>query len=105
MKKLSNLELEEVSLVDKGAVPRTFLIVKSDTNIRIESDGTTGKLFVNDQELTDISGFSFNLWDDNKIYCSYDKKTKDENGFEHSENFTLAGEEKAEVEETSKEST
>jgi hypothetical protein len=92
MKQLSNLELEEVSLVDKGAVPRTFLIVKQDsTNIRIESDGTTGKLFVNDQELTDISGFSFNLWGDNEIRCSYTKCTTDTTGFEKEETFYLVG--------------
>lgn len=92
MKHLSNLELEEVSIVDKGAVPRTFLIVKQDgTNIRIESDGTTAKLFVNDQELTDISGFNFNFGKDN-ISCSYTKSTI-EDGFAKEETFYLVGEE------------
>jgi hypothetical protein len=110
--KLSEIDLDEVSLVTKGAVPRKFLVAKTekplskeDTHviappveskkIVIESDGTKQgtKITIGGQPV-EASQFNFSFWSDskdNEVNCSYSKVVANENGFTQTEDFRLAG--------------
>lgn len=99
-RRLSDIDLEEVSLVDTPAVKRKFLIVKKrdKMEIAIQSDGTIKgtKIIVNGQELKDIADFNFSFYTpremgepDKGVSCSYSKITESEDGFQHSDTFYL----------------
>jgi len=108
-RKLKDIELEEVSLVDKGANRKKFLFFKQEgkptpakklkkkINIIIDSDGTIGgtKIAVNKDELKDLRDFSFSFWGSdrdtsNPVSCSYSKFVETEDGFSRSETFYLS---------------
>ena len=107
---LTDLDLEEVSLVGKAANQRTFLFVKSEGDvafevskakklkIEIDSDGTANGTVVkiNGDDLGKLTAFSFDLWksldpkEKGNIHCSYTKVVESADGFERSETFRLA---------------
>lgn len=103
---LTDIELQEVSLVDKAANKKKFLFFKQEKtpngkklkkkiDIAIVSDGTVGgtTISVNDEKITDLRDFSFYLYggDDatNPVSCSYSKFVESDDGFSRSETFYL----------------
>lgn len=109
-RKLTDIELQEVSLVDKPANKKKFLFfkqkdepakhgskkLKKKINIVIDSDGTIGgtKILVNGDELEDLRDFNFSFWSgsdsSNPVSCSYSKFVETEDGFSRSETFYLS---------------
>jgi len=109
-RKLTDIELQEVSLVDKAANKKKFLFFKQEDesakhgskklkkkiNIVIDSDGTIGgtKISVNGDELEDLKDFNFSFWSgvdsSNPVSCSYSKSVETEDGFSRSETFYLS---------------
>lgn len=107
---LTDLKLDEISLVDKAANKRKFLFFKGadgdvavpfekgTLNIEIESDGTAEgtKVTVNDNALGKLTEFHFGFWtpmdgdSPGSISCSYTKVVATEDGFERTETFRLA---------------
>lgn len=109
-RKLKDIELQEVSLVDKAANKKKFLFFKQEDkpakagskklkkkiNIVIDSDGTIGgtKIVVNKDEIEDLKDFNFSLWSDGDtsraVSCSYSKFVETEDGFSRSETYYLS---------------
>ena len=108
---LTDLDLEEVSLVGKAANQRKFLFVKDaggdvafqvskekKLKIEVDSDGTANgtTVKINDEDLGKLTAFNFDLWksldskDKVNIHCSYTKVVESEGGFERSETFRLS---------------
>lgn len=106
VRKLKDIEIEEVSLVDKAANKKKFLFykqedkltkkLKKNVNIVIESDGTVGgtKIVVNKEGIEKLSSFNFSFWSDSSatspVSCSYTKFVEDQDGFSRSETFYLS---------------
>ena len=67
-KQLKNMDIEEVSLVDRPANKRKFLLIKREdgevTELTIKTDGTSDgtTLSVNGEEADDLKSFWFSLW-------------------------------------------
>lgn len=105
VRKLTDPEIDEVSLVDKGANLRKFIFVKHqkgtksetdknynfnkiDTNIKVESNGTVEgtTIEINGKKINPI-GFHFSFYNndeydsfDNDVYCDYSLEEKGEKG-------------------------
>ena len=108
-RKLKEIKIEEVSLVDRPANQIPFLTFKRDgksdvdsllkaktkIKIEIESDGTKGGTAVtlDGDKIVDMESFNFNVWsdveDESKINCSYSKKVESEGGFQRTETYYL----------------
>jgi len=104
---LKDIELHEVSLVDRAANKKKFLFFKQEEkpaskklkkkiNIVIDSDGTVGgtKISVNKDTLEDLSAFNFSFWSEQEssraVSCSYSKFVETDDGFSRSETFYLS---------------
>lgn len=111
---LSDIDLEEVSLVDLPANKRKFLFFKSgkpedqkdgsgsinkedNLKISIESNGSKKgtKILVNGEEIEGMNSFYFSLYEDSeisdnaRISCSYTKAVEVEDGFKRTESYYL----------------
>jgi len=107
-RKLKDIELHEVSLVDKAANKKKFLFFKQEgkptpakklkkkINIVIDSDGTIGgtKIAINKDEIENMRDFNFSFWSNEDtsraVSCSYSKVIGTEDGFSRSETFYLS---------------
>ncbi len=107
-RELKDIELHEVSLVDKPANKKKFLFFKQEgkpakpkklkkkINIVIDSDGTIGgtKIAVNKDELKNLRNFDFSFWGNEDmsraVSCSYSKFVETDDGFSRSETFYLS---------------
>jgi len=111
-RKMKDIALKEVSLVDKPANKRSFLLFKQDgksesqddsllkakkkINIEIDSDGTKKgtKIKVNGDTIANMKSFNFSIWseslDDSSVSCSYSKLVESEGGFQRTESYYLA---------------
>ncbi len=97
--KLRNMYIIEVSLVDKGANGKKFLLIKREdeiTELTIKTDatfdGTT--LSVNGEEVKDLKSFWFMLWppddfDDGMVQGSYTVNETDGAEFDRETTFNL----------------
>ena len=99
-KKLKNMDIKEVSLVDKGANRKKFLLIKREdgeiTELTIKTDGTaTGTtLSVNGEEVEDLKAFWFSLWppddfDAGMMNGSYTVSETDGTEFDRETTFNL----------------
>jgi len=108
-RKMKDIHLKEVSLVDSPANLRPFLmfkregkpgdgslsVMKTNVNIEIESDGSKGgtSIIVNGDTIDNLQSFSFSIWDgsDNEasVNCSYSKLVESVDGFSRTETFYL----------------
>ncbi|KKM48093.1 hypothetical protein LCGC14_1558000, partial [marine sediment metagenome] len=95
-RELKDIELHEVSLVDKGANKKKFLFFKQEEkppagkklkkkiNIVIDSDGTIGgtKIVINKDEIKGMRDFNFSFWSSDdvtkNVSCSYSKVVETE---------------------------
>ncbi len=107
-RELKDIELKEVSLVDKAANKKKFLFFKQEgkqaapkklkkkINIVIDSDGTIGgtKIVINKDEIKNMRDFNFSFWSSDDISknvsCSYSRVVETEDGFSRSETFYLS---------------
>lgn len=103
-RKLKDIEVRELSLVNDPANERKFLFVKSNKkksvklDLGITSDGTVGGTVIklNGEDLADVENFNFNLYNslnngpDSPVGCSYSKLVDGDNGFKRSETFWLS---------------
>ncbi len=107
-RELKDIELHEVSLVDKGANKKKFLFFKQEEkppagkklkkkiNIVIDSDGTIGgtKIVINKDEIKGMRDFNFSFWSSDdvtkNVSCSYSKVVETDDGFSRSETFYLS---------------
>ncbi len=106
-RELKDIELSEVSLVDKAANKKKFLFFKQEgkkpskklkkkINIVIDSDGTIGgtKIAVNKEDIENLRDFSFSFWSNEDmgraVSCSYSKVVETDDGFSRSETFYLS---------------
>ncbi len=112
-RELSDLEIKEVSLVDKAANKKKFLFfkahgetdsgksktkkLKKKINIVMDTDGTIGgtKISVNKEELKDLQNFSMYFYNDGQddsraVSISYSKFVEADDGFSRSETFYLS---------------
>jgi len=109
-RKMKDITLKEVSLVDKPANKRPFLLFKQEgkpsdgsllkakkkINIEIESDGTKKNttVTVNGEKIANMKSFNFSVWsespDDSSVSCSYSKLVESEGGFQRTESYYLA---------------
>lgn len=107
-RELKDIDLGEVSLVDKAANKKKFLFFKQEDekkipkklkkkiNIVIDSDGTVGgtKIKINKEELKNLRDFSFNFWSGDDplhiVSCYYSKVVETGDGFSRSETFHLS---------------
>lgn len=95
---LKDIEIEEVSVVDAPANKRRFLlfkndIEKTDTDIRIQTDGTSEgtKITVNGDEIKDLKSFYFSFYKPDEgeemyidsVYASYMIIADADGGFTH----------------------
>jgi len=105
---LSDMKIEEISLVEKPANKKSFLFFKSadktnkeagDLKIAIESDGTVEgtKIQVNGAKIEDMNAFNFSFYvpeqgieGNPSLSCSYSKIVEEEDGFKRSELYYLA---------------
>ena len=125
-RKLDEIIVEEVSIVDKAANKRRFMFIKrdadgeeiellkADTDITIKSDGTSGgtKITINGREIKRVHEASFAFFDNpdstdgdsNPVYFRYVTSAagKSSGGFRQSKTFVLA---KAEVVEKTEHAT
>ena len=97
---LKDIELKEVSLVDKGANKKHFLFAKQKNKkikVSIESDSTAKgtKVLMNGDNLGKLKGFNFSFYGDdfgkseNPVSCSYSKIVESKDGFSRTETFYL----------------
>lgn len=110
-RELKDITLDEISLVDKPANKRGFLLFKQEgeastddsllkakkkINIVIDSDGTVGgtTVTVNGDKVDKLQSFSFSLWDatdkDAKVSASYSVLAEATDGFQRTETYYLA---------------
>lgn len=101
-RKLKDIELQEVSLVDKAANKKKFLFTKQkkkEISVTIESDGTAAgsKVTINGDELGKLRDFNFSFYRGDlsgstvtPVSCSYSKIVESEDGFSRSETFYLS---------------
>ena len=113
-RELTDIDIQEVSLVDKAANKKKFLFfkaagedaparsksktkkLKKKINIVIDSNGTIGgtKISVNGEEIPNLRDFNFSFWGDSddsrSVSCSYSKFVETEDGFSRSETFYLS---------------
>lgn len=109
-RKMKDIKLKEVSLVDRPANLRPFLMFKQDgksesdsllkakkkINIEITSDGTKSgtSITINKEKIDKLRSFNFSVWesDDEKaaVNCSYSKLIEEEGGFQRTETYYLA---------------
>ena len=98
-KKLKNMSIEEVSLVDRPANKRKFLLIKREdeiTELTIKTDGTFDgtTLTVNGEKVKDLKAFWFMLWppddfDDGMVSGSYTVTETDGAEFDRETTFNL----------------
>ena len=106
-RKLKEIEVEEISLVDAASNRKKFYIVKKDdtkkqkAQISIDSDGTVKgtKILMGGEEVKDLVDFSFSFYQPRSgetgelgknVSCSYSKVTETEDGFKHTDHFYLS---------------
>ena len=107
-RKLKEIEVEEISLVDAASNRKKFYIVKKDdtkkqkAQISINSDGTVKgtKILMGGEEVKDLVDFSFSFYQPRSgetggelgknVSCSYSKVTETEDGFKHTDHFYLS---------------
>lgn len=107
-RKLRDIDVEEISLVDAASNRKKFLIVKKDgktqkqkAHISIDSDGTVKgtKIVVGGEEVNDLVDFSFSFYEPRSgdveglgknVSCTYSKVTETEDGFKHTDHFYLS---------------
>jgi hypothetical protein len=99
-RKLSDIELEEVSLVGRAANKRKFLVCKAEKlEIGIVTDGTSEgtEVKVNGEELKEITNFYFSYSGDQNmgmgvpyVTCNYAKVVEFQDGFKRTETYWLS---------------
>jgi len=107
-RKLKNISLQEISMVDKPASKKQFLFFKQEgkpapakklkkkINIVIDSDGTVGgtKIQANGDTLGKLRDFSFSFYRGDEIgspvSCSYSTLVETDDGFSRAETFYLS---------------
>jgi len=107
-RKLKDIELKEISYVDKAATKKRFLFFKQEgkpktgslskktkINAAIESDGTASgtKIKMNGDDLGKLRDFNFSFYGiekDAAVNCSYSKIVKSSDGFSRTETFYLS---------------
>jgi len=109
-RKMKDITTKEMSLVDRPANKRPFLLFKQEgksiddsllkakkkINIEIASDGTKGgtSISVNGDKITNMKSFNFSIWsevdDKSSVSCSYSKLVESEGGFQRTESYYLA---------------
>jgi len=109
-RKMKDIKLKEVSLVDRPANLRPFLMFKQEgkpgsgflpvekkkIKIEIASDGTKSgtSITINKEKVDKLRSFNFSVWesDDEKaaVNCSYSKLIEEEGGFQRTETYYLA---------------
>lgn len=107
---MKDITTNEISLVDKPANKRPFLMFKRDgkpndgsllkakkkINIEIESDGTVGGtvITINGDKVDKMQSFNFSFWEGEdaktKVNASYSKLVESEGGFQRTESYYLA---------------
>ena len=107
---LKDITIKEVSLVDRPANKRSFLLFKQDENasgdsllkakkkinIEIESDGTVGGtvITVNGTKVDKLKSFNFDFWEGTdksaKVNASYSILAEAADGFQRTETYYLA---------------
>jgi len=99
-KQLKNMDIDEVSLVDRPANKRKFLLIKREdgevTELTIKTDGTFDgtTLSVNGEEADDLKAFWFSLWppddfDQGMMMGSYTVSETDGAEFDQETTFNL----------------
>ena len=99
-RQLKNIDIEEVSLVDRPANKRKFLLIKredgEETELTIKTDGTADgtTLSVNGGEVSDLKSFWFSLWppdefDEGMMMGSYTVTETDGAEFDRETTFNL----------------
>ena len=99
-RQLKNMDIEEVSLVDRPANKRKFLLIKREdgeiTELTIKTDGTVdgSSLSVNGEEVKDLKAFWFALWpsddfDEGMMSGSYTVSETDGTEFDRETTFNL----------------
>jgi len=104
---LKDIDLKEVSLVDRPANKQDFLFYKNNggkpqmfskknkINIVIDSDGTAKGTVItlNKEKIKDLRSFNFSLWhtgaNDANVSCDYSKLVETDDGFSRSESYYL----------------
>ena len=111
-RKLSDIEIAEISLVSKAANKKTFLFFKSDRgrtlmkgskmnikktelSIAIESNGTAPgtTVKINGDNMGKLRDFNFSFYNtdkDSPVSCSYSKVVESDDGFSRTETFYLS---------------
>lgn len=107
-RELKNIELKELSYVDKAANKKKFLFFKQEgkpeigslskktkISVAIESDGTAGgtKIKLNGDDLGKMRDFNFSFYGtekDSPVSCSYSKIVESTDGFSRTETFYLS---------------
>lgn len=107
-RKLREIEVQEISLVDAPSNRKKFYIVKKDdkkkqkAQISIDSDGTVKgtKILVDGEEIKSLADFNFSFYmprsgedwrqEPRNVSCSYSKITETEDGFKHTDHFYLS---------------
>jgi hypothetical protein len=103
--KLKDIEVDEVSLVDKAANRRKFLIIKQDqqVEIAISTDGSAEgtEVMIDGEEIDGLEGFWFGYSDNDEwsdVSCSYTRIVDGDDAFGRSETYYLKKREVNEME-------
>lgn len=109
-RKLKDINLREISYVDKPASKRSFLLLKQDgksgvdsllkakkkINIEIASDGTVGgtSITINGDKVDKMKSFNFSFWEGEdakaKVSASYSTMVENVDGFQRTETYYLS---------------